>query len=222
MALIYIVEDDENIREIETIALQNSGHSVAAFGNAADFYRQIESALPDFVLLDIMLPDEDGNGIVKKLRNNPETRKLPVIMVTAKTTEIDLIKGLENGADDYIRKPFSVMELITRVKTLLRRCSEERDSVVQLRDIVLDDSRHRCTVCDEAVELTFKEFELLKYLIRNKGIVLSREQMMLAVWGTDFEGESRTVDMHIKTLRQKLGSAGEYIRTVRNVGYVIE
>lgn len=222
MALIYIVEDDENIREIEVIALRNSGHTVSAFENAVSFYNKLTVTIPDLIILDVMLPDQDGNTIVKRIRNNAETKKIPVIMVTAKTTEIDMIKGLENGADDYIKKPFSVMELITRVKALLRRCSEDKEEVFSLHDIVLDDSRHKCTVNNANVELTYKEFELLKYLIKNAGIVLSRDQMMLSVWGTDYEGESRTVDMHIKTLRQKLGHAGEYIRTVRNVGYVIE
>jgi len=222
MALIYIVEDDENIREIETIALKSSGHEVIAFENAKEFYRKAEELLPDLLLLDIMLPDENGNEIVRKLRNRVETRKLPIIMVTAKTTEMDLVKGLDNGADDYIKKPFSVMELITRVKALLRRTEVEKEEVFVFENITIDNIRHRCKVDDEIIELTFKEYELLKYLIINKGVVLTRDQMMLNVWGTEFEGETRTVDMHIKTLRHKLGSAGEHIKTVRNVGYLIE
>ncbi|MGN0413492.1 MAG: response regulator transcription factor [Lachnospiraceae bacterium] len=222
MALIYIVEDDESIREIETIALKNSGHEVYAFENASSFYRKLSDILPDLLVLDVMLPDSDGNSIVKKLRNMAETAKLPIIMVTAKTAEIDLIRGLDNGADDYLKKPFSVMELITRVKALLRRTEGEKEDILRLGTIVIDNVRHKCEVDGETVELTYKEHELLKFLIINKGIVLSREQIMLNVWDTEFEGESRTVDMHIKTLRQKLKSQGEHIKTVRNVGYVAE
>lgn len=222
MALIYIVEDDESIREIETIALKNSGHEVYAFENAAGFFERTKRMQPDLLLLDVMLPDSDGNTIVKKLRSMEETRKLPIIMVTAKTAEVDMIRGLDNGADDYIRKPFSVMELITRVKALLRRTEEERAELLTLGKIAIDHVRHRCLVDGEVVELTFKEYELLKYLMINRGIALTREQMMYSVWGTEFEGESRTVDMHIKTLRQKLKAEGEHIKTVRNVGYVVE
>ena len=164
----------------------------------------------------------DGNTIVKKLRRMPETKKLPIIMVTAKTSEMDLMRGLDNGADDYIKKPFSIMELISRVKALLRRTKAEREDVLHLGNVVLDNIRHRCEVHGETLELTFKEYELLKYLVINKGMVLSRDQIMLHVWGTEFEGESRTVDMHIKTLRQKLKDQGGHIKTVRNVGYVAE
>lgn len=222
MALIYIVEDDESIREIETIALKNSGYEVLSFENANDFYSKLDEMLPDLLLLDVMLPDSDGNAIVKKLRNMAATKKLPIIMVTAKTSEVDLIRGLDNGADDYIKKPFSVIELITRVKALLRRTEAEMEAVLSLGGIVIDNARHKCDVNGVTIELTFKEYELLKYLIVNKGIVLSREQIMFNVWDIEFEGESRTVDMHIKTLRQKLQSEGEHIRTVRNVGYVAE
>lgn len=222
MALIYIVEDDESIREIETIALKNSGHEVYAFENASSFYRKLSDILPDLLVLDVMLPDSDGNSIVKKMRSMAETAKLPIIMVTAKTAEIDLIRGLDNGADDYLKKPFSVMELITRVKALLRRTEGEKEDILRLGTIVIDNVRHKCEVDGETVELTYKEHELLKFLIINKGIVLSRDQIMLNVWDTEFEGESRTVDMHIKTLRQKLKSQGEHIKTVRNVGYVAE
>ena len=222
MALIFVVEDDESIREIETIALKNSGYEVRAFERADSFYEKLDETVPDLLLLDVMLPDSDGNSIVKKLRSVRETKKLPIIMVTAKTSEVDLIRGLDNGADDYIKKPFSVMELMTRVKALLRRCEEDKEEVLALGEIIVDCVRHQCRVCDETIELTFKEFELLKYLLVNKGIVLTRDQIMLNVWDTEFEGESRTVDMHIKTLRQKLKSQGEHIKTVRNVGYVAE
>lgn len=224
MALIYVVEDDDSIREIETIALKNSGHDVIAFENAGAFYKNLSSIIPDLLILDIMLPDSDGNSIVKKLRSMSETKKLPIIMVTAKTSELDLIRGLDNGADDYIKKPFSVMELITRVKALLRRTEEEKEKedFLYLGGITIDNVRHKCEVNGETIELTYKEHELLKYLMINKGVVLSRDQIMLNVWDTEFEGESRTVDMHIKTLRQKLKNEGEHIKTVRNVGYVAE
>ena len=224
MSLIYIVEDDDSIREIETIALKNSGHDVIAFENAGAFYKNLSSIIPDLLILDIMLPDSDGNSIVKKLRSMSETKKLPIIMVTAKTSELDLIRGLDNGADDYIKKPFSVMELITRVKALLRRTEEEKENedILYLGGITIDNVSHKCEVNGETIELTYKEHELLKYLMINKGVVLSRDQIMLNVWDTEFEGESRTVDMHIKTLRQKLKNEGEHIKTVRNVGYVAE
>ena len=222
MALIYIVEDDESIREIETIALKNSGHMVGAFGSSKEFFKKLDEILPDLVLLDVMLPDESGYDIIKKLRLNSATKRLPVIMVTAKSTELDMIKGLEDGADDYIKKPFSVMELITRVKALLRRTETDEAGVLDVGEIELNHERHAVKVSGKQVELTFKEYELLRYLMANKNIVLSRDSIVLKVWGTEFEGESRTVDMHIKTLRQKLGDAGSRIRTVRNVGYVIE
>ena len=222
MSLIYIVEDDVNIREIETIALKNSNYMVLAFETARDFYKKIEEIVPDLVILDVMLPDENGNEIVKKLRKSPATKRLPVIMVTAKTTEMDMIKGLDDGADDYIKKPFSVMELISRVKALLRRTLKEEQKTLQIDNVFLDNERHMVYVEEEPVDLTYKEYELLKLLMSNKGVVLSRDVIMEHVWDTEFEGESRTVDMHIKTLRQKLGCAGTKIRTVRNVGYVME
>lgn len=222
MALVYIVEDDESIREIETIALKNSNYMVYAFEKAKDFYRKLDEIVPDLVLLDVMLPDENGYDIVKKLRKNPATKRLPIIMVTAKSTEMDMIKGLDDGADDYIKKPFSVMELITRVKALLRRTEGEEVKFHVLDNIMMDHERHMVYVSEKPVELTFKEYELLRFLMTNQNVVLSRESIMRHVWGTDFEGESRTVDVHIKTLRQKLGEGGNHIRTVRNVGYVIE
>ena len=221
MALIYIVEDDVNIREIETFSLKNSGYTVMDFECAKDFYHKLSDKVPDLILLDIMLPDEDGLEIVAKLRRRPETKKLPIIMVTAKSTEIDKVKGLDVGADDYLTKPFGVMELIARVKAVLRRTMEE-DKFLTLGDIFLDDEKHMVYVKDVPCSLTFKEYELLKLLLHNAGIVVTREIILERVWGIDFEGESRTLDMHIRTLRQKLGEAGSMIRTVRNVGYMIE
>lgn len=222
MALIYIVEDDESIREIETIALKNSNYIVSAFENAKEFYKKLDELVPDLILLDVMLPDESGYDIVRKLRKRPATQDIPIIMVTAKTTEMDMIKGLDGGADDYIKKPFSIMELITRVKALLRRTAKDEPKLLKLDDLVLDHERHAVTVNNELVDLTYKEYELLRLLMGSQGIVMTREVIMRSVWDTDFEGETRTVDMHIKTLRHKLGDYGSRIKTVRNVGYVIE
>ena len=222
MALIYIIEDDESIREIEEFALKNAGHKVLGFGDAKSFYKKLEEIIPDLCLVDIMLPDENGNEIVRKLRRNPDTKKVPVIMVTAKTTELDLVKGIEDGADDYIKKPFSVMELIAKVKAMLRRSEPEEIKLIELDGLTLNNEKHEVMVNGNQIELTFKEYELLQYLLVNKGIVLSRDSIMERIWGIDYEGESRTLDMHIKTLRQKLGEYGSRIRTVRNVGYVIE
>lgn len=222
MALIYIVEDDVNIIEIETFALKNSGYQVKGFECAKDFYKAVEDIVPDLFLLDVMLPDEDGLHIVKKLREMPTTRRIPVIMVTAKTTEIDKVKGLDIGADDYLTKPFGVMELIARVKALLRRSVDSQDQkYLSLENLFMDDGKHAVYVNDEICELTYKEYELLKLLLMNAGVVMTRETIMNRIWGTDYSGETRTVDMHIKTLRQKLGEGGNKIKTIRNVGYMI-
>lgn len=221
--LIYVVEDDVNIREIESFALKNSGYEVEEFENGKAFFDRIQEKKPDLVLLDIMLPDTDGISIMKRLRAESGTKTLPVIMVTAKTSEIDKVKGLDSGADDYLTKPFGVMELISRVKALLRRCYRAPEEVeLTYHEIELNLLKRRCKVSGEQVELTYKEFELLHLLIQNAGIVLKREVLMERVWDTNFEGESRTLDMHIKTLRHKLGDASHYIKTVRNVGYCME
>ncbi len=223
MKMIYIVEDDANIREIETFALNNCGYETKGFECAADFFRGMQDEKPSLILLDIMLPDEDGITVLKKLRQAHDTKKLPVIMVTAKTTEIDKVKGLDSGADDYITKPFGVMELISRVKSLLRRMEPEGEEMpLLLSEIVLDTAGRTCKAAGRPVELTYKEFELLSLLIRNKGIVLTRDALMEKIWGIDFIGESRTLDVHIKTLRKKLGDAGRHIQTVRNVGYLAD
>ncbi len=224
MALIYVVEDDRSIQEIERFALTNAGYRVHGFETAKDFYKALEQEMPDLILLDIMLPDEDGLSIVKKLRSQKETVLVPIIMVTAKTTEIDKVKGLDIGADDYMTKPFGVMELISRAKAMLRRSVKQEDKVriLKFADIVLDREKHAVSVRDLPVELTFKEYELLKLLLSNAESVTTRETILNRVWGTDFEGESRTLDMHVKTLRQKLGEAGSLIKTVRNVGYILK
>lgn len=223
MATIYIVEDDINIREIERYALKNSGYEVEEFESGAELFKRLGKKQPSLILLDIMLPDEDGLDILAKIRADRETAKIPIIMVTAKTSELDKVKGLDLGADDYITKPFGVMELISRVKALLRRTRQaETESRLSCGDIVLDNDKHAVYIAGALCELTFKEFELLKYMMLNQGIVLSRDKIMDQVWGFDYEGESRTVDMHIKTLRQKLGASGSMIKTVRNVGYRME
>lgn len=223
MALIYLVEDDENIREIESFALKNSGYSIEDFDCAKAFRERLKTKVPDLVLLDIMLPDEDGLSVLRRIRSHPETKKIPVIMVTAKTAEIDKVKGLDMGADDYISKPFGVMELISRVKALLRRTMAlEDEKFLTLDQIFIDGEKRMVYVDDEPCELTYKEYELLKLFIQNVGIVLSRDIIMEKVWGVDFEGETRTIDMHIKTLRQKLKESGSRIKTIRNVGYMIE
>ncbi len=222
MALIFIVEDDQSIREIEMMALKNSNYMVQAFDRASAFYEKLDEIIPDLVLLDIMLPDdEDGYQIVRRLRADPKTRHIPVIMITAKTTEMDMIRGLDDGADDYIRKPFSVMELLSRVRALLRRFQDDEPNQLTVGNIMLDHERHTVVAGDRTIALTLKEYELLRYLMINEGIVLSRESIMFNVWGSSFEGESRTVDMHIKALRQKLGDYGKQIHTVRGVGYSI-
>ena len=234
MALIYVVEDDKNISEIESFALKNAGHQIVECACAKEFHKQVQERIPDLVLLDIMLPDEDGLSILKKLRATPETRRIPVILVTAKTTEIDKVKGLDSGAvtritgillvsDDYLTKPFGVMELISRVKALLRRVGGmEDEKFLRVGILFIDDEKHVAYVDDKHIELTYKEYELLKYLTINQGIVLSRDNLMEKIWSSDYEGESRTLDVHIKTLRQKLGKAGSYIKTVRNVGYFLD
>lgn len=223
MQSVYVVEDDANIREIELFSLKNSGYETKGFECAADFLKGLKKEKPSLILLDIMLPDEDGISLLEKLRKEPDTREIPIIMVTAKTTEIDKVRGLDSGADDYITKPFGVMELISRVKALLRRTQpkEAEDSLI-LGEIVLSKKKRSCKVSGIALELTYKEFELLSLLLENTGLVLSRDVLMEKIWGTDFIGESRTLDVHIKTLRKKLGESGLHIKTVRNVGYLAE
>ena len=223
MALIYLVEDDIDIRELETYALQNSDLEVQSFADSTGLYEAIGKRIPDLVLLDIMLPGEDGMSILKHLREDTETKTVPIIMVTAKTTETDKVSGLDTGADDYITKPFSVSELVSRVKAMLRRTTGELNAgagmILRYDPIVMNIETHRVTVNDQPVELTFKEFELLNFLMQHKGTVVTRSRLMDTVWGFAFAGETRTVDMHIKTLRQKLGEAGQLIVTIRNVGY---
>ncbi len=220
METIYCVEDDENIRELVLYALSSSGYAGQGFPEGESFLRAVEHSPPDLALLDIMLPGQSGLDILRCLREEPATARLPVIMLTAKTSEYDRVKGLDSGADDYISKPFGVMELLSRIRAVLRRVEKApAASLLTAGSLTVDPARRTVTDGDRAIALTFKEFELLACLLRNRGLVLTREKLMELVWGFDFEGESRTVDMHIKSLRQKLGPLGELIQTVRGVGY---
>ena len=223
MPLIYIVEDDEDIRELSIYALRGAGFECEGFESAADFQAALSEKRPDLALLDIMLPGEDGLSVLRKLRAGSRFSSLPVIMLTAKGCEADKVKGLNLGADDYVSKPFGVTELTARIHAVLRRAgaAPREEEGLSFRDLELNEERREVKVEGEPVQLTYREFELLRYLLLNCGIVLSRNKLMDSVWGYDYAGESRTVDMHIKSLRQKLGSAGDYIKTVRNVGYKI-
>ncbi len=218
--MIYIVEDDTNICELEQYALKNNGFETMGFGDGKSFFAACQKQLPELVILDIMLPDQNGLDILKLFREGIETRNIPVVMVTAKDSEIDVVKCLDQGADDYISKPFGLMEFISRIRAVLRRTQKQGGDVIQtFREIQMDASARRVTVAGKEVDLAYKEYELLRFFIENPNKVLSREELMNRVWNTDFSGESRTLDIHIRTLRQKLGSAGNYIHTVRKVGY---
>lgn len=219
--LVYIVEDDTSIRELEMYALKNANFDVIGFSEGASFLNELDQKIPDMILLDIMLPQDDGLGLLTHIRSTLRYSDIPVVMVTAKTSEIDAVKGLDMGADDYITKPFGVMELVSRVKAILRRTEKKAKPVLAYKDIILDEGRHTVLVSGNEVDLTYKEYEILKHLIRNKGIVLTRDRLMEIVWGYDFEQGNRTVDVHIQSLRKKLGNAGEHIRTIRNVGYKV-
>ena len=219
---VYIVEDDDaSIRELEIYALKNSEFEVTGFESGKSLMAQLEIKVPDIILLDIMLPEEDGLAILSTIRQTGAYADIPVIMVTAKTSEIDAVKGLDLGADDYITKPFGVMELVSRVKAVLRRSAKKVKTVLVYKNIELDENKHTVLVDGAEVDLTYKEYEILKHLIRNKGIVLTRDRLMEIVWGYNFEQGNRTVDVHIQSLRKKLGTAGEHIKTIRNVGYKV-
>ncbi|WP_418784735.1 response regulator transcription factor [Hominenteromicrobium sp.] len=219
--MIYLVEDDDNIRELVLYTLHTTGFEAEGFRNAADFWQALEKELPQLVLLDIMLPDEDGLHILKRLRAGAETADLPVMMLTAKSSEYDRVVGLDSGADDYMPKPFGMMELVSRVRALLRRAAKPaaEDKLFTAGSLAVDVKRRAVTVDGEPVILTYKEFELLCYLLENRGVVLSRDQILTKIWDYNYSGETRTVDVHIRTLRQKLGDAGALIETVRGVGY---
>ena len=222
---IYYVEDDTSIRELVLYALKTAEFQVMGFENAASFYKRMKEQQPDLILLDIMLPDEDGVSILKKLKSRPDTENIPVIMMTAKSSEYDKVLGLDSGADDYITKPFGVMELISRVMAVIRRSDRSKGSageVLKIGELVLDEQKHEVYARGQAVSLTFKEFELLSYLMKNRGLVLSRDKILNTIWNYEYEGESRTVDVHIGSLRQKLGTCGDFIKTIRGIGYKIE
>lgn len=221
--MIYCVEDDDSIRNLIVYTLTASNFEVEGFATAGEFWKAMEQRLPRLVLLDIMLPDEDGISILKKLREEKETAGISVIMATAKGTEYDKVIGLDYGADDYLAKPFGMMEMVSRVKAVLRRTSPIRtDGLLQIGALTLNPNEHTVTADGKSVTLTLKEYELLKLLMENSGMVFTREKLMTKIWGGDFVGESRTVDVHIGTLRTKLGSCGDYIKTIRGVGYRME
>ena len=220
--MIYLLEDDGGIRNFVLYALSSSGLEAEGFETPSAFYQAMSEKLPDLLLLDIMLPEEDGLSILGKLRADKATKKLPIIMLTAKTTEFDKVTGLDSGADDYITKPFGAMELISRIKALLRRAyGNDEEDTLTAGGISVVPSRHEVYCCGEKTALTFKEYELLAMLMKNRGTVFSRDRLLSEIWGYDFKGESRTVDVHIRTLRSKLGSCGNIIETVRGVGYRI-
>ena len=223
--MIFCVEDDENIRDLIVYTLENTGFKAQGFEDGKCFKAALGHEKPDLVLMDVMLPGEDGVSLLKDLRANSETEAIPVIMVTAKGAEFDKVKALDLGADDYVTKPFGMMELVSRIKAVLRRSGTGNDAgddeILALGEIAMDTRRHQVTVAGEPVALTLKEYELLKKLLINSEVVLTRDQLLEDVWGYDFDGETRTVDVHIRTLRQKLGQAGDKIETVRGVGYRI-
>lgn len=223
MKIVYCVEDDSDIRELIEYTLTSMNFEVHGFECGADFFKAISSKMPDIVLLDIMLPDMDGMEILAKIRNSARTQDLPVIMLTAKAGQLDKIKGLDSGADDYITKPFDIIELLSRINAILRRSGISRKASAKVFGAIsMDDSARIVTVDGKNVSLTYKEFELLKLFISSPEVVFTRERIMQEVWDTDFEGETRTVDVHIRTLRQKLGQCGEYIETIRNIGYKLK
>ncbi len=221
--MIFCVEDDSSIRELIVYTLKSTGLEALALADGEQLFSQLEVQKPDLILLDIMLPGQNGLDILKRLKSLDKTADIPVILVTAKGSEFDKVSGLDSGADDYIAKPFGMMEMVSRIKAVLRRTSKKEDSATTLHcgEIILDIRRHMVLSANREIALTFKEFELLKLLLQNKGIVLSRDHLLERIWGYDFDGETRTVDVHIRTLRQKLGEPGNIIDTVRGIGYRI-
>ena len=221
--MVYLVEDDESIRELVVYTLNSQGIEAEGLCVPSDFWETLEKRVPDLILLDIMLPEEDGLSMLEKLRKRSDTKQLPIAMLTAKGSEYDTVKGLDSGADDYIPKPFRMMELVSRVKALLRRSgkSEGTDTEYTMGNLYVSKKKHQVKVDGKEITLTMKEFEMLLLLLSNPGIVFTRAQLLDKIWGYQFDGESRTVDVHIRTLRQKLGEAGHYIETVRGMGYKI-
>lgn len=218
--MVFCVEDDDNIRELVIYTLETTGLKAKGFADGPAFMEALAFETPELILLDIMLPGEDGLKLLKRLKSSAKTKNIPVIMVTAKGSEYDKVVGLDSGADDYVTKPFGIMELVSRIKAVLRRSVRTEERIdMEISGVHVNVKKHEVTVDGKAVALTLKEFELLEKLMRNQGIVLTRDQLLADIWGYDFDGETRTVDVHIRTLRQKLGEKGEIIRTVRGVGY---
>lgn len=218
--MIYLLEDDNGIRELVLYTLNSSGMEAKGFAHPEAFWSALEERVPDLLLLDIMLPEEDGLTILGKLRRDPDTMRLPVLLLTAKGTEYDKVVGLDAGADDYLAKPFGMMELLARIRALLRRSnSEYSPDEIRYRELSVSPSHHQVLVHGQNVDLTFKEFELLQLFAKHPNVIFSREKLLNVLWGCDYDGESRTVDVHIASLRQKLGDCGSYIETVRGIGY---
>ena len=223
MRMIWCVEDDPSIREIEVYALHSTGLEARGFADGAEFWEALEKEQPELVILDVMLPGEDGVAILKRLRADERYRDIPVIMATARSTEFDKVQSLDLGADDYITKPFGMMEMVSRVKAVLRRSQPKQTvALLKLDGLTLDESQHTVTIDGQRITLTYKEYELLRLFLSHPGMAFSREQLLQTVWNTDYAVETRTVDMHIRTLRQKLGAYGRYIETIRGVGYRLE
>ena len=217
--MIWCVEDDASIRDIELYALRAAGLEAEGFPDGDSFWQALQSRKPELVVLDVMLPGIDGTELLRRMRATPALRRIPVIMATARGAEYDRVQGLDSGADDYLTKPFGVMELVSRVKAVLRRCRPVQQQVLRCGGLAVDTKEHTVTADGVRVELTYKEFQLLRLFLSHVGTAFTRDQLMEQVWGMDFCGESRTIDMHIRTLRQKLGAYGEHIETVRSVGY---
>ena len=223
MRMIWCVEDDPSIREIEVYALHSTGLEARGFADGAEFWEALEKEQPELVILDVMLPGEDGVANLKRLRADERYRDIPVIMATARSTEFDKVQSLDLGADDYITKPFGMMEMVSRVKAVLRRSlSRQASALLKLDGLTLDENQHTVTIDGQRITLTYKEYELLRLFLSHPGMAFSREQLLQTVWNTDYAVETRTVDMHIRTLRQKLGDYGRYIETIRGVGYRLE
>ena len=223
MRMIWCVEDDPSIREIEVYALHSTGLEARGFADGAEFWEALEKERPELVILDVMLPGEDGVAILKRLRADERYRDIPVIMATARSTEFDKVQSLDLGADDYITKPFGMMEMVSRVKAVLRRSQPKQTAaLLKLDGLTLDENQHTVTIDGQRITLTYKEYELLRLFLSHPGMAFSREQLLQTVWNTDYAVETRTVDMHIRTLRQKLGDYGRYIETIRGVGYRLE
>lgn len=221
--MIFCIEDEESIRELMIYTLRMAGYEAKGFSESGAFWNELKTCRPQLILLDIMLPGEDGISVLKKLRSAPGTEKIPVIMATAKGSEYDKVIGLDLGADDYLCKPFGMMEMISRIKAVLRRTEQQENrSLLQYRDITMDISRHAVYIGEEKIVLTLKEYEMLRLFMENIGIVFTRDQLLTLVWDSDFIAETRTVDVHIGTLRTKLGESGDVIQTVRGVGYRME